>query len=117
MEEKIYTKKKNGMVALLLLILLIVAGIAAIVGGALLLENEKNFGVVLLVAGILICAFGWIPFIGLKVLKPQEALVLTLFGDYKGTIREPGFCESFLYCSESCGSNEAGSKRRCVECK
>jgi regulator of protease activity HflC (stomatin/prohibitin superfamily) len=28
---------------------------------------------------------------GLKVIKPQEALVLTLFGDYKGTIREEGF--------------------------
>ncbi len=91
MEEKIYTKKKNGMVVLLLLLLLIVAGIAAIVGGALLLENERNYGVVFLVAGILICVFGWIPFIGLKVLKPQEALVLTLFGDYKGTIRESGF--------------------------
>ncbi len=28
---------------------------------------------------------------GLKVVKPQEALVLTLFGNYTGTIKEPGF--------------------------
>ena len=28
---------------------------------------------------------------GLKVLKPQEALVLTLFGKYYGTLREDGF--------------------------
>lgn len=34
---------------------------------------------------------GWIPFCGLRVLKPQEALVLTLFGKYVGTIREEGF--------------------------
>ena len=30
-------------------------------------------------------------FLGLKVLKPQEALVLTLFGKYKGTLKGDGF--------------------------
>ncbi|MDO5136430.1 MAG: SPFH domain-containing protein, partial [Eubacteriales bacterium] len=34
---------------------------------------------------------GWIPFAGLRVLKPQEALVLTLFGKYIGTLRDDGF--------------------------
>ena len=34
---------------------------------------------------------GWIPFLGLKVLKPQEALVLTLFGKYVGTLKGDGF--------------------------
>ena len=28
---------------------------------------------------------------GLKVVKPNEALVLTLFGKYYGTLKEPGF--------------------------
>jgi len=28
---------------------------------------------------------------GLKIVKPNEALVLTLFGKYHGTVREPGF--------------------------
>lgn len=37
-----------------------------------------------------LCA-GWIPFLGLKVLKPQEALVLTLFGNYYGTLKGEGF--------------------------
>ena len=46
---------------------------------------------ILLVAGILYTAFGWIFFLGLKVLKPQEALVLTLFGKYIGTLKENGF--------------------------
>jgi regulator of protease activity HflC (stomatin/prohibitin superfamily) len=35
--------------------------------------------------------FGIIPFGGFKVIKPQEALVLTLFGKYTGTLKEPGF--------------------------
>ncbi|MBR6485249.1 MAG: hypothetical protein IKT17_01020, partial [Lachnospiraceae bacterium] len=36
---------------------------------------------------------------GLKVLKPQEALVLTLFGNYMGTIKEPGFYFVNPFCS------------------
>ncbi len=30
-------------------------------------------------------------FVGLKVLKPQEAMVFTLFGNYVGTLKEDGF--------------------------
>ena len=33
----------------------------------------------------------WIPLLGLRVLKPQEALVITLFGNYTGTLVGPGF--------------------------
>ena len=102
MKEKIYTGKKNGMAVMLLTIVLLLAGVAAVIGGAVMLEaGASPVGVALLVIGIIICVLGWIPFCGLKVLKPQEALVLTLFGDYKGTIRESGFyfvnpfCTSF----------------------
>ena len=49
------------------------------------------FNVVGLIITILILALGWIPLLGLKVLKPQEALVLTLFGNYIGTLKENGF--------------------------
>lgn len=93
MNEKIYTTKKNGMLVLLLVCLLYVASVAAIVAGAIN-EGTGNGGVqwtVLLVVGIVLTSIGWFPLIGLRVIKPQEALVLTLFGDYKGTIREPGF--------------------------
>ena len=93
MDEKIYTSKKNGMLVLLLVCLLYVASVAAIVAGAIN-EETGNGGVqwtVLLVVGIVFTSIGWFPLIGLRVIKPQEALVLTLFGDYKGTIREPGF--------------------------
>jgi regulator of protease activity HflC (stomatin/prohibitin superfamily) len=45
----------------------------------------------MLVSGIVISVIACMLFNGLKVVKPQEALVLTLFGAYKGTIREAGF--------------------------
>lgn len=91
MEEKIYTTKKNGMAGLFGTLFVIALAVAAIVAGSLQLEVNTVPGVILLVVGIIICAVGWIPLLGLKVIKPQEALVLTLFGDYKGTIKDPGF--------------------------
>ncbi|MCR5251341.1 MAG: SPFH domain-containing protein [Lachnospiraceae bacterium] len=40
---------------------------------------------------ILWFSLGWILLCGLKVLKPNEALVLTLFGRYVGTLKGDGF--------------------------
>lgn len=89
MKEKQIGQKKNGMVALLATIVEYLIGIVVFVCGILILENTNN--PVLMIAGIVWLAIGWIPFLGLKVLKPQEALVLTLFGEYVGTLREAGF--------------------------
>lgn len=36
-------------------------------------------------------ALGWIFLLGLKVLRPQESYVMTLFGHYTGTLKGPGF--------------------------
>lgn len=91
MTEKIYITKKNGMRALILNLLFLAAAVAAIIFGAVGAEGDRLWGIPLIVTGLLGVLLGWIPLCGLKVLKPQEALVLTLFGDYKGTIREPGF--------------------------
>ena len=54
-------------------------------------EIACRHGNCIIACGILYLIFGWIPWCGLKVLKPQEALVLTLFGNYIGTLREEGF--------------------------
>ncbi|HCM92953.1 MAG TPA: hypothetical protein DIS78_10355 [Lachnospiraceae bacterium] len=87
MTEKIYTDKKYGMFVLLgVLAAYVFAFFLCIVGG--MLGGIGGFFVFL---GILIFIFGWFPLLGLKVLKPQEALVLTLFGNYKGSLKEPGF--------------------------
>lgn len=94
MEEKILHKNKNGMGMMLLFILLYILAIAAIVSGAVMMETHgESFvpGIVVFVIGIVYVAVGWIFFLGLKVLKPQEALVLTLFGKYIGTLKEAGF--------------------------
>jgi len=104
MNEKIYTEKKNGMSVLLLTILVLIGSIALIIWGAVVLESavlpkDIAFGTCKLVLGIVLLCIGWIPFCGLKVIKPQEALVLTLFGVYKGTLREPGFYYVNPFCT------------------
>lgn len=90
MEEKILSTKKNGMLVLVLSIVGYACALAATIYGAALMEQGKN-GVVLLVIGIAYLSLGWLIWCGLKVLRPQEALVLTLFGKYIGTLREAGF--------------------------
>lgn len=92
MTEKVLQKNKNGMAMLLLSLALYVLSVFAIIGGAIALDTRNSkVGLVIMIIGIVYAALGWILFLGLKVLKPQEALVLTLFGNYIGTIKEPGF--------------------------
>lgn len=85
MEEKIYTTRKTGMPVMLA----IVAGLTLFTILFVLGIQQQNimFGIIAVIGWVLCLIL--IP--GLRVLKPQEALVLTLFGDYIGTIREPGF--------------------------
>ena len=98
MNEKTITQKKNGLTALLLTILELLIAIAVTIIGGIIMDRSGN--PVLFIFGLLWVLVGWIPFLGIKELKPQEALVLTLFGKYVGTIREAGFyfvnpfCES-----------------------
>lgn len=88
MEEKILTGRKNGMAVMLLTILAEVLLAVGFIFG--LASDVPGVWVVSVVCGVVFLV-SWIPYCGLKVLKPQEALVLTLFGNYVGTIREPGF--------------------------
>lgn len=101
MEEKVLQNKKNGMKVLLLVLLGEVLAVVLVVSSATVFAGVKYQGnglypvsvpnVPLLVVGV--AAFVALPFplCGLKVLKPQEALVLTLFGDYMGTLKGEGF--------------------------
>ncbi len=89
MTEKILSTKKNGMAVLILTIVLLLGGIGLFVVSLAVLKGVA--GIIGTIAGILIMALGWLPFCGLKVLKPQEALVLTLFGKYIGTLKGDGF--------------------------
>ena len=92
MNEIILNKRKNGMGMLILLLLLYVAAVILLIGSAsyaLPLRGALR-GIVIAVC-IFWLAIGWILLLGLKVIRPQEALVLTLFGNYVGTLREEGF--------------------------
>lgn len=84
-EEKIIRGKKNGMTVLIEIIVLLVLEMA---GLFLSIGADSDVLAVVMTVGLCI---SWIPLMGLKVVKPQEALVLTLFGDYYGTLEGPGF--------------------------
>lgn len=89
MEEKVLNLKQNGMMMLILDILLWIVPVG------LVIMAESMFGTVALVLSIVVMVICYIAAIlilpGLKVLKPQEALVLTLFGKYVGTLKSEGF--------------------------
>lgn len=96
MEERVLSKKKNGMAALLGILLLFAASVAGIVAGAVMIAQNSSAlllaaGSILLVAGIILVITSLILCGGLKILKPQEALVLTLFGKYVGTLKGDGY--------------------------
>lgn len=90
MTEKILQTKKNGMAVLLLVLLGYVVAIAA-AAAAGMAGVPGIVGNVVMGVAIAYMALAWILLCGLKVLKPQEALVLTLFGNYIGTLKGEGF--------------------------
>ena len=89
MEEKVLNLKQNGMMMLIVDILLWIVPVG------LVILAESMFGTMALVLSIVVMVIAYIGAIlilpGLKVLKPQEALVLTLFGKYVGTLKSEGF--------------------------
>lgn len=93
MKEKTLTMGKHGMAVLLLSLLIYAAAIAGTVWGAI----QEIYA--LMAPCIFLLATTWLLWPGLKVLRPQEALVLTLFGKYIGTIKEPGFYFVNPFCS------------------
>ncbi len=89
MKEIVLTNKKNGMLVMILTILLYLAAILGVILGGIMLDSGKS--PLLFIISLIYIFIGWIPLMGLRVLKPQEALVLTLFGKYIGTIKGDGF--------------------------
>ncbi len=97
-EEKIL-KPISGWLMLFVCLLLIVAGILCCVFSG---ESGKDALVwVFVLLGTALMIVGSFMLGGLKIVNPNEAVVLTLFGKYHGTIRQEGyfwvnpFCSSF----------------------
>lgn len=102
MEEKVLSSKKNGMLVLVITVLAYLAWIGLlIVGGVMEIWP-------LIIIGTIWLSIGWFPLIGLRILRPQEALVLTLFGKYVGTLKEEGF----YWVNPFCGSVNPAAKTK-----
>lgn len=95
--EKINYEEKelhapSGWAVLFITIILYIAAIGLVIfcAGSI---DEYSFGAydIGLIIGIVWLCIGWFPLVGLRVIKPNEALVLTLFGKYIGTLKHEGF--------------------------
>ncbi len=115
MKEIILDKKRNGMIALLLILITLLLSIF------IFLISIKNNN---LITGLLSCLLFIVDCFllpGLKVLKPQEALVLTLFGKYIGTLKGEGFyfvnpfCTSLNPAAKTSLSQSGDVKKKGVE--
>ena len=111
MQEKILTNKQHGMAVLLGCILVLILALVGMINGIVMMENASNdltatvgraaetAGLALFIPSIIVLCVAWIPLVGLRVLKPQEALVLTLFGKYIGTLKGEGFYAINPFCA------------------
>ena len=115
MKEIILDKKRNGMIALLLILITLLLSIFIFV---ISIKNNNP------ITGLLSCLLFIVDCFllpGLKVLKPQEALVLTLFGKYIGTLKGEGFyfvnpfCTSLNPAAKTSLSQSGDVKKKGVE--
>jgi regulator of protease activity HflC (stomatin/prohibitin superfamily) len=75
-------------------------------------DPTGSAAVLIAITMMYLCVIGPLLYSGLKVLKPREALVLTLFGKYYGTLTGPGFfCVNPFVTSINPASGETSSGR------
>ena len=89
-EEKIYTPK-TGWSALILSIIAYAAAIFGTVFSSVSMGNGSTLGIACFVVCLIYLSIGWIWWLGLRIVHPKEAIVLTLFGKYVGTVKTEGF--------------------------
>ncbi len=116
MEKTTYSEKLlkagSGMAVLVLNILLMIVTMVGIVWSAIqLASNGASVGMVVLLVVCIVywCLPCWLLFAGIKVLRPNEALVLTLFGQYVGTLKGEGIFFVNPFCTAVNPTAEAAS--------
>lgn len=83
---------KNGVVALISILCGLALSVLIIVAGCILLSMPMPIlGGFLFILGMILLLALCISLAGLHVINPNEALVMTLFGKYYGTIKKEGF--------------------------
>lgn len=88
-EEKLI-KGKSGYAMLAVIIIGALVSLAVAIIGGVLIEDSGAGGALLILGIILLVIFG-VCSAGFKVLAPNEAYVLTIFGKYYGTLKTAGF--------------------------
>jgi regulator of protease activity HflC (stomatin/prohibitin superfamily) len=77
-------KAANGVVALLVILLVMAAAVASMIRGA----NNEQAG--LAIGGLAALGLSIVMLIGLFAVQPNQARALTLFGKYRGSIKQEG---------------------------
>ena len=85
MKEKILKSSGKGLLMLLVSLMMMFGGCGLITYGGI---YDFPFYIA---GGVVLMVLGFILVIGVKVVRPQEAVVYTLFGKYIGTLKEEGF--------------------------
>lgn len=89
--DEIILKAKNGMAVLIMNSILILLALALFIFGVGDFSHGFLKVINIIVGALYAFVVGPILYAGLKILKPNEALVLTLFGKYYGTLKGEGF--------------------------
>lgn len=85
MKEKILTNKKHGIPVFIILFIVYIIDIV------LMINSIANDRLIIAILAAVYVVVGLFLFFGLRILRPQEAVVLTLFGKYYGTLKGEGF--------------------------
>lgn len=101
-------KGLNGWVMLGVEIVAAIVSIALLIVGGAMQDSLDIIAVVLAIVGGVILTIAGICTAGFKVVAPNEALVLTLFGKYHGTLKHDGFFFVNPFCT---ATNPAGFGR------
>lgn len=88
--EEIIPNAKSGMAYLIINIALMLLSLLILIFGIGFLRSPIKI-LLIIISSLYLFLVGPIMFAGLKILKPNEALVLTLFGKYYGTLKGEGF--------------------------
>lgn len=81
----------SGWAVLFFTIILMIAAILAVIFCAEGMDRGETPSIIGFIVALIYLCVGWIPLMGLRIMKPNEAMVLTLFGKYIGTLKKEGF--------------------------
>ncbi|MCL2474917.1 MAG: SPFH domain-containing protein [Chloroflexi bacterium] len=89
-KEKIVTPS-SGIAILVLSIVLMLISTGSYIWGGIVIENDGGMGALLMIIATIVLCLSIFLMCGLKIVSPNEAMVLLMFGKYFGTINKDGF--------------------------